>query len=176
LPDRLTFTISRPSSSASPDASRSADIGTEREGMTLSVLSTLSRLGIDPWQKAEHLARLPRGAAIDALAGLISTLPASPWSVVEAMTIAARLVLLLPHHAAAPSVAGLKWLPTAGSGSAVCCPGGAFAWAKYGQSANRQAVGGRGGSVGGRDRRGDADPSKARRSHAELGASDDSRR
>jgi hypothetical protein len=83
-----------------------ADIGTEREGMTLSVLSALSRLGIDPWQKAEDLARLPRAAAIDALAGLISTLPTSPWSIVDAMTIAARLVLLLPHHAAARPVAG----------------------------------------------------------------------
>jgi hypothetical protein len=131
-----------------------ADIGTEREGMTLSVLSALSRLGIDPWQKAEHLARLPRAAA---------------------MTIAARLVLLLPHHAAAPSAAGPKVVADGWEWVSGVLPRG-LAWAKYGQSANRQAGGGRGGSVGGRDRRGDADPSKARRSHAELGTSDDSRR
>jgi hypothetical protein len=37
-----------------------ADIGIERSGMPLSVISALARQGFDPWQEAGRLARLPR--------------------------------------------------------------------------------------------------------------------
>jgi hypothetical protein len=73
-----------------------ADVGQEASGMPLSVLSTLARLGMDPWQEAGRLAKLPRNAAVDALARVIATMPASPWSLPDATDIAVRLVALLP--------------------------------------------------------------------------------
>jgi hypothetical protein len=73
-----------------------ADIGVEESGMPLSVLSTLARLGMDPWQEAARLARLPRSAAIEALARVIATMPRSLWPLPDATAIAARLVALLP--------------------------------------------------------------------------------
>jgi hypothetical protein len=45
-----------------------ADVATEPNGMELSVLSALSRRGLDPWQEAQRLAQLPRFAAADGLA------------------------------------------------------------------------------------------------------------
>jgi hypothetical protein len=82
-----------------------ADVGQEASGMPLSVLSTLARLGMDPWQEAGRLAKLPRNAAIDALARLIATMPASLWSLPDATDIAVRLVALLPTGNAAPPAA-----------------------------------------------------------------------
>lgn len=73
-----------------------ADVGVEASGMSLSVLSTLARVGVDPWQEAGRLARLPRSAAVDALARIIASMPASLWPLPDATEIAARLVALLP--------------------------------------------------------------------------------
>jgi hypothetical protein len=73
-----------------------AEFGTEASGMTLSVLSSLARLGIDPWQEAARLARLPPKTAIAALAQMIAGMPASPWPLHDATPIAQRLVALLP--------------------------------------------------------------------------------
>jgi hypothetical protein len=77
-----------------------ADVGVEPNGMTLSVLSALSRLGMDPWVEASRLARLPRNTAIDGLARTISTMPGSLWPLPDATPIAARLVALLPSGGA----------------------------------------------------------------------------
>lgn len=73
-----------------------ADIGVERSGMPLSVISALARQGLDPWQEAERLAKEPRTVATDGLARLIAAMPASLWSLPDATAIAARLVSLLP--------------------------------------------------------------------------------
>jgi hypothetical protein len=90
-----------------------SEVGTGPDGMSLTVLSALARLGMDPWQEAERLAKLSRAAAIDGLARLIATMPASRWPLAEAVEIAARLVLLLPQAgadaAARPAVAS-GWL------------------------------------------------------------------
>jgi hypothetical protein len=40
-----------------------ASIGEDRNGTTLSVLSALARLEVDPWQEATNLARMTREAA-----------------------------------------------------------------------------------------------------------------
>jgi hypothetical protein len=40
-----------------------ADVATEPNGMELSVLSALSRQGLDPWQEAQRLASFPAGRA-----------------------------------------------------------------------------------------------------------------
>ena len=79
-----------------------ADVGVEANGMTLSVLSTLARRGMDPWQEAERLAKLPRTDAVDGLAQIIAATPASRWSLLDARAIASRLVALLPAPGAGP--------------------------------------------------------------------------
>ncbi len=92
-----------------------ADVGTEASGMRLSVLSTLARVGVDPWQEAGRLARLPRTAAVDALVRIIATMPASLWPLPDATEIAARLVALLPtggeRAAVAPTPAARQMSP-----------------------------------------------------------------
>jgi hypothetical protein len=84
-----------------------ADVGVEANGMTLSVLSTLARRGMDPWQEAERLAKLPRTAAVDGLAQIIAATSSSRWSLLDAQAIASRLVALLPAPGASPSNASL---------------------------------------------------------------------
>lgn len=74
-----------------------ASIGTEGNGMTLSVVSALARLEIDPWQEAARLAELPKDLAAAALDGLIRRLPAGGWNPAEIRNIAARLIELLPR-------------------------------------------------------------------------------
>jgi len=75
-----------------------APIGEEGNGMTLSVLSGLSRLGVNPWDEAARLSLLPREGAITALDQRIVQLPRGAWQLSDTMGIAARLVALLPKH------------------------------------------------------------------------------
>ena len=73
-----------------------APIGEGRNGTTLSVLSALARLDVDPWQEAASLARMPREAATARLTAMIASLPDEPTKDIPAKTIAADLVALLP--------------------------------------------------------------------------------
>jgi len=66
--------------------------------MLLSVLSALARLDVDPWQEAAELAQLPRKRAAQRLAGLIGTLPETASAEPDPVTIAARLIALLPRQ------------------------------------------------------------------------------
>ena len=75
-----------------------ASIGEEGNGMTLSVLSGLSRLGVNPWDEAARLSLLPREGAITALDQRIAQLPRGTWQLSDTMGIAVRLVELLPKH------------------------------------------------------------------------------
>jgi hypothetical protein len=45
-----------------------ASVGDEQNGMPLSVLSALTRLGVDPWEEAARLAALPKALAVEAMA------------------------------------------------------------------------------------------------------------
>jgi len=72
-----------------------ADVGQERNGMDLSVLSVLARLDKDPWEEAARLAGLPPAAAVASLAGAIASMPDGAWPLTEAQTIALRLIPLL---------------------------------------------------------------------------------
>jgi hypothetical protein len=74
-----------------------ARIGEDRNGTTLSVLSALARLDVDPWQEATNLARMPREAAAERLTALIDALPREPASAIPSQTSAADLVALLPR-------------------------------------------------------------------------------
>jgi len=73
-----------------------ASIGEDRNGTTLSVLSALARLDVDPWQEATSLAQMPREAAAVRLSVLIDALPHTPASAIPSKTSAADLVALLP--------------------------------------------------------------------------------
>ena len=75
-----------------------APIDDGSNGILLSVLSALARLDFDPWQEAANLARMPRESATKRLASLILALPGGPLAHLDARTIAARLIALLPHR------------------------------------------------------------------------------
>jgi hypothetical protein len=73
-----------------------AAVGTEANGMTLSLASVFARLGNDPWQEAGRLAGLPRPEATESLARIIANMPSSVWPPQAATAIATRLIALLP--------------------------------------------------------------------------------
>jgi hypothetical protein len=72
-----------------------AEVG-EADGTVLTVLSLLARLGLDPWHEAGRIAKLPRKAAVTGLAVMISDVSEYSRSPEHAISIAARLALLLP--------------------------------------------------------------------------------
>ena len=71
-----------------------ADVGEEVDGIPLSVLSALVRLGVDPRDEAARLSRLTSKAAASQLARLFARLPDRPWAPSEIRRIAKRLVEL----------------------------------------------------------------------------------
>jgi hypothetical protein len=94
-----------------------AEVGTEQNGSTLTALSTLARLGNDPWAQAAVWAKMSNAATIDCLTKSILRMPLCGLAYIEARTTATRLVMLLPRQSgqtAFPSLAELKipeWLP-----------------------------------------------------------------
>jgi len=73
-----------------------ASVGVEKSGIELTVLSALTRLGVDPWGEAARLSDLPTEAAARALAAAIAALPEGEWKGSDSWAIAARLVDRLP--------------------------------------------------------------------------------
>jgi hypothetical protein len=92
-----------------------AEVGDQRGGMGLTVLSLLARLGLDPWAEAARWVTLPKSAATACLAGNIARMPLSPQSLAEANATAARLILLLPVNNTVPRIAGSALHPSLGS-------------------------------------------------------------
>lgn len=80
-----------------------AQVGTEANGMTLTLLSLFARGGNDAWVEARRLAGLPKPEARLRLAQTIAAVARSPWQLPEATTIAERLVDLLPVQTVATS-------------------------------------------------------------------------
>jgi hypothetical protein len=72
------------------------------DGRPLTVLSALTREGIDPWQEAAKLRQLPPETARRNLAAIIAALPERPQSMDDALTVAGRLIAFLPPR---PSLA-----------------------------------------------------------------------
>ena len=85
-----------------------AAVGDEIDGIPLSMISALTRLGLDPWQEAGRLSSLSSREAVEQLARLIAEIPGIFRPLGEAREIADRLVALLPKHddsrAATPQV------------------------------------------------------------------------
>jgi hypothetical protein len=93
-----------------------APIGEEKNGMVLSVLSALARLGVDPWEEAARLSELLPENARKRLTSIISGLPDGPWAKASAEDIAIRLGALLPGPQAAvaqPAMPHTRQLPPA---------------------------------------------------------------
>lgn len=76
-----------------------AEIEADPTDLPLSVLSLFGRLGHDPWAEAVRLGALPPRQAALSLAEAISGLPNGKWTHAEALTIAERLVAMLPAAA-----------------------------------------------------------------------------
>jgi hypothetical protein len=77
----------------------------EDKNGTLSVLSALARLDVDPWELAAKLAALAPEAAIQKLTALLAALPAESAADATNEAIAARLVALLPKRVSSSSSA-----------------------------------------------------------------------
>lgn len=75
-----------------------APVGAERDGIQLSVVSALTRLGLDPWEEAGRLSSLSTGEAVEQLARLIAELPDGRRPLVEARELADGLIERLPKH------------------------------------------------------------------------------
>jgi hypothetical protein len=75
-----------------------AEVGSERDGVQLSVVSALTHLGLDPWDEAGRLSSLSKREAVEQLAGLITKLPGASRPLAEAREIAGGLVEQLPKH------------------------------------------------------------------------------
>lgn len=78
-----------------------AVVGEDDVGLPLTVLTALTRLGLDPWQEAARLSDLPRDVATQALAQTIAGLPRPDCQAPGSQAIAARLVSWLPSQSAA---------------------------------------------------------------------------
>jgi hypothetical protein len=72
-------------------------VGAEQNGIPLSMVSALTRLGLDPWEEAGRLSSLSKREAVEQLARLIAEIPGarSPGEVRE---IAGGLIEQLPKH------------------------------------------------------------------------------
>ena len=86
-----------------------AAVGVELNGSSLTILSMLARLGLDPWQEAARLAALPRAAATAKLAQDIGQMPMRHDGHDAAQVVAARLVRLLPDSFGTAAPAPQRW-------------------------------------------------------------------
>ena len=82
------------------DAFLYAAVGEDRNGNTVTVLSALARLGLEPWQAASELAALTGEEARNRLDGLLTRLRDVPALGQDHAAIARRLIALLPNAAA----------------------------------------------------------------------------
>ena len=72
-----------------------AVVGEEENGMDLTVLFALTRLGLDPWREAVRFSQLTKRHAAAALAPMTGLLPEDDHP--DAIAIAGRLAALLPR-------------------------------------------------------------------------------
>jgi hypothetical protein len=83
-----------------------ASVGEEQNGVTLSVVSGLTRLGLDPWEEAARLTPLPKARAAEVLAKVIAQLPVHRTESLDDLAISRRLVELLPAKGISPCRVG----------------------------------------------------------------------
>ena len=81
------------------EAFLAAPLWEEDNGSTLSVLSALARLGMDPWKQAALLAAEPKEGAAETLAKILSRLPKNGKEAPKYLELSERAVELLPAQA-----------------------------------------------------------------------------
>ncbi|OSP53783.1 hypothetical protein [Pseudoruegeria sp. SK021] len=74
-----------------------APIGEDHRGSSVTVLSMLSRLGVDPWNEASALSRLPRGAATQRLKALMARFTDVSIPVSDRDRIVEKILTFLPR-------------------------------------------------------------------------------
>jgi hypothetical protein len=101
------MTLRRPYRPLRPDLDEFlfVTVGEQIEGVSLSVISALVRLGLDPWKEAGRLSSLSSAEAAEQMARLIAELPGHFRPLKEAREIAPYLVCLLPKHNTARAAA-----------------------------------------------------------------------
>ncbi len=77
----------------------SAPVGEDRGGTSITVLSMLARLGVDPWGEASDLAQLPEGAARQRLGALMARFDDVQTPVPDVGQIISDLLAFLPKQA-----------------------------------------------------------------------------
>ena len=75
-----------------------AELGEEESGASLSVLSALTRLGVDPWAEGARLSALSRDAAARGLVTMIEMFPSEKRGSADVLALAERLAALLPRR------------------------------------------------------------------------------
>jgi hypothetical protein len=81
------------------DAFLFAPIGEDTNGIPLTLLTVLARLGVDPWEEAADLAHLALEPALQRLTSRLEAMPnGRPATAAETVNIATRLIALL-HRA-----------------------------------------------------------------------------
>jgi hypothetical protein len=73
-----------------------ADVGDDKNGMSLTVLSALARQNVDPWELAADLSRLPAESAHTKLIAMLEAVPGHS-ALADRADVAARLIPLLPR-------------------------------------------------------------------------------
>lgn len=76
-----------------------ATVGEDRNGNIVTVLSTLARLGLEPWEAASDLAGLTRVEARSRLGGLLARFRDVPALGQDHAAVTQRLIDLLPKTA-----------------------------------------------------------------------------
>jgi len=71
-------------------------VGDDSKGTSVTVLSMLARLGVDPWQEASDLAALPKKSAWERLDGLVARFTDVPSVIAERADAVSRMIASLP--------------------------------------------------------------------------------
>ncbi len=74
-------------------------VGDDQKGTSVTVLSMLARLGLDPWREASDLSALSKALAWERLDGLMSRFTDVPSLITERSDVVTRLVASLPQGA-----------------------------------------------------------------------------
>lgn len=90
-----------------------APIADDAAGMPLTMLTTLARLDLDPWEEAASLVRLPRVSATVRLEALLAVPPNGSTPHADSATTAGRLVKLLHEPTAKRARSATAPQPTA---------------------------------------------------------------
>jgi hypothetical protein len=107
-----------------------AAVGEERDGIPLSVMSALSRLGLDPRDEAARLSHLTKEAAADQLARMIARLSDRRWPLSEARRIAGGLIERLPTSSTGIVNLSRGWYASSVGGAVARC--GEVLWTPIG--------------------------------------------